>query len=77
MKVCIRITGEGKKSKCEIFLSKKAGFHQTEKISELLIEEKIKRGRFALWGFAYAEQDMYWDDLIIRVPNFNGGAKAN
>ena len=27
----------------------------------------IKGGKCALWGFSYAEKEMYWDDLLIRV----------
>jgi hypothetical protein len=75
MNVHFRITGSGKKSKCEILISNQNDFDNTEMATELLIEDELKHGRFALWGFAYAEQDIYWDNLIIRVPNLSNGVK--
>jgi len=75
MSVNLRITGDSKKSKCETLILNKENLGQKEMKAELLIEDKIKHGRFALWGFAYAEQDIYWDNLVIRVPNLSDGIK--
>ncbi len=75
MSVNLRITGDSKKSKCDILVSKQDDLDQKEIKAELLFEDKIKHGRFALWGFAYAEQDIYWDNLVIRVPHLNDGKK--
>ncbi len=36
--------------------------------SNFLIDGLLVGGKCALWGFAYAEQEMAWDDLVIRGP---------
>ena len=75
MNVLLRITCDRKRSKREILISMKNDYEQYEIKAELLIQDEIKNGRFALWGFAYAEQDIYWDNLVIRVPNLYDGIK--
>jgi hypothetical protein len=35
--------------------------------TKMSLNGMIKGGKCALWGFAYAEKEMYWDDLLIRV----------
>ena len=34
---------------------------------DLLFEERLPSGKCAFWGFSYAEVEMYWDDMQIRV----------
>ena len=35
----------------------------------IFLNEKIPSGKCALWGFSYAEMNMYWDNLKIRTKN--------
>lgn len=37
--------------------------------SRILIDEKIPSGKCAIWGFAYAEKQMFWDNFLIRKKN--------
>lgn len=37
--------------------------------SSTTIDERIRSGKCMLWGFAYAEKEMYWDNLLIRAKN--------
>jgi len=36
--------------------------------SNFLVDGLLRGGKCALWGFSYAEQEMAWDDLVIRGP---------
>jgi len=36
--------------------------------SIFFVDGLLVGGKCALWGFAYAEQEMAWDDLVIRGP---------
>jgi len=36
--------------------------------SDFLVDGLLVGGKCALWGFSYAEQEMAWDDLVIRGP---------
>ena len=68
MQVVIHINPQGYNFECEIFVSRKKDTQKAVPLGKVVIQDKIKSGRCALWGFAYAEKEMYWDDLKIRVP---------
>ena len=68
MQVVLHINPMGYYFQCEMFLSRKNDFQQAVSTGKVVIQNKVKSGRCALWGFAYAEKEMYWDDLKIRVP---------
>jgi len=36
--------------------------------SNFLVDGLLVGGKCALWGFSYAEQEMAWDNLVIRGP---------
>ena len=68
MQVVLHINPQGDNFQCEIFVYPKNDFQQALPMGQVVIQNQIKSGRCALWGFAYAEKEMYWDDLKIRVP---------
>ena len=68
MQVVLHINRQGDNFQCEIFVSQKNDSQKAVPMGKVVIQNQIKSGRCALWGFAYAEQEMYWDDLKIRVP---------
>lgn len=68
MQVVLHINPQGYNFQCEIFVSRKKDFQKAVSMGKVIIQNKKKSGRCALWGFAYAEKEMYWDDLQIRVP---------
>ena len=68
MQVVLHINPQGDNFQCEIFVSQKNDSQKAVPMGKVVIQNQIKSGRCALWGFAYAEKEMYWDDLKIRVP---------
>ena len=68
MQVVLHINRQGDNFQCEIFVSQKNDSQKAVPMGKAVIQNQIKSGRCALWGFAYAEKEMYWDDLKIRVP---------
>ena len=68
MQVVLHINPQRYNYHCEIFVFPKDDFQQAVPLGKVVIQNKLKMGRCALWGFAYAEKEMYWDDLQIRVP---------
>lgn len=63
----LKVSPAGQNFKCEISVSRKDSFQQLVQEGEFYMKEKVKSGRCALWGFSYAEKEMYWDDLKIQV----------
>ena len=47
-------------------LKESAPLHPSSK-SSIVLNSRLQTGKCALWGFSYAEQPMYWDDLLIRA----------
>ena len=69
IKVRLKVIPVEENFKCEITVSRKDISPELVQKGEIFLKEKekIRSGRCALWGFAYSEKEMYWDDLLIRV----------
>ena len=67
IKIHLKVTTVGEILKCKISVLPKDSFQQLIQKGEFLTKDSVRSGRCALWGFSYAEKEMYWDDLEIKV----------
>ena len=67
IKIHLKVTTVGETLKCKISVLPKDSFHQLIQKGEFLTKDRVRSGRCALWGFSYAEKEMYWDDLEIQL----------
>ena len=56
-----------KQSSIKIKISRESDPSVSVLFQDLLIEERVPGGKCGFWGFSYAEVEMYWDDIQIRV----------
>lgn len=69
IRIMIRTAWNLQKNKTQVNISL---FKESDPAQPLLdetvqVEERLPSGKCALWGFSYAEREMYWDDLQIRA----------
>ena len=67
IKIHLKVTTVGEILKCKISVLPKDSFQQLIQKGVFLTKDSVRSGRCALWGFSYAEKEMYWDDLEIKV----------
>ncbi len=69
MRVCVRTFKNDPDGKLEINvqISGESNHKSTNWKSWTFMDNSISSGKCILWGYGYAEREMYWDDLVIRA----------
>lgn len=67
MRVCLQIVEQTDKAEMLIRLEVRLESAQSGQVAAMNSVIKNLAGKCVLWGFSYAEQEMLWDDLLIRV----------
>lgn len=71
MRLKIRAEGDLHKEKSQLTIEvcKESDPDQSVLATRLVVDGMIRSGKCAIWGFAYSEKKMCWDDLLIRTKN--------